>query len=321
MTGQPDRIAEHDHDLALALVRVPAVRRAQVVHQQQVPRPPGLPAGRPRIGGVDRLHHVLGNRSKRAAAGVPLGHTLRLPYCGFGDGVSGLSLLEHYLRDSGSGVELPAAVIVETVQAEGGLLVATTAWLQELAELCARWGILLIVDDIQVGCGRTGGFFSFEEAGIVPDLVVLSKSISGYGLPMALTLLRPDLDVWQPGEHNGTFRGNCLAFATATAALQSYWPDRDLEKQTVARGEHVRLRLGTLGLPVRGRGLINGLVLPDPAQARAVCDESFRRGLIVETSGSSGEVVKLLPPLTIPDADLDAGLDTLCVAVRAVQAA
>src|SRR5690606_5756035 len=129
------------------------------------------------------------------------------------------------LQDSGSGLNAPAAVIVETVQREGGVNAARLSWLRRPSELCEEYDLLLVVDDIQMGCGRTGKFFSFEEAGIVPDIVCLSKSISGYGIPMSLTLVRPDLDVWQPGEHNGTFRGISPAFVTAAAALRLYWSD------------------------------------------------------------------------------------------------
>ena len=127
-----------------------------------------------------------------------------------------------------------AAVIVETVQGEGGLYAASVAWLQRLEECCRRHGALLIVDDIQAGCGRTGTFFSFEPAGISPDIICLSKSISGSGLPMALTLIRPELDLWLPGEHNGTFRGNNAAFITAAAALD-WWTDDTCLRKSPAR--------------------------------------------------------------------------------------
>ncbi|MFE1265684.1 aminotransferase class III-fold pyridoxal phosphate-dependent enzyme [Streptomyces albogriseolus] len=116
-----------------------------------------------------------------------------------------------------------AAVVVETVQGEGGVNPARPAWLRTLASWTQDHGTLLIVDDIQMGCGRTGPFFSFERAGIVPDLVCLSKSISGYGMPMALTLLRPEYDVWKPGEHDGTFRGYNPAFVTAARTLELFW--------------------------------------------------------------------------------------------------
>ncbi|MFF9498503.1 diaminobutyrate--2-oxoglutarate transaminase [Streptomyces sp. NPDC014656] len=268
---------------------------------------------------------VTGNASKRAGAGVPLGHTWRLPYDGFAGGqVSGLKLLDSMLGDRSSGLDLPAAVIVETVQGEGGVNPAGPAWLADLAELCERRGILLVVDDVQMGCGRTGPFFSFEAAGITPDIVCLSKSLSGYGLPMALTLFRTELDVWQPGEHNGTFRGNNPAFVTAAAALREFWADSALEKQTEARGALLDERLGELAerYPAhvcghRGRGLAWGLAFRDAPVARRVADAAFARGLLVETSGSEDEVVKLLPPLTATDDELDEGLALLAESVAA----
>lgn len=159
---------------------------------------------------------VTGNSMKRAGAGIPLVHATPMPFDNYlGGAVEDFSWFERVLDDSGSGLNLPAAVIVETVQGEGGVNVARAEWLRALSELCRRRDILLIVDDVQMGCGRTGEFFSFEEAGIKPDIVTLSKSISGYGLPLALVLIRRDLDVWSPGEHNGTFRGNNPAFVTA----------------------------------------------------------------------------------------------------------
>jgi diaminobutyrate-2-oxoglutarate transaminase len=184
---------------------------------------------------------------------------------------------------------------------------------------------VLIVDDVQMGCGRTGGFFSFEEAGIVPDLVCLSKSISGYGLPLALTLIRPSLDVWSPGEHNGTFRGLSPAFVTGAAALRAYWADDALERQTSARGSRIAAALAALagsvlGTPVtaRGRGMAHGLDFGDEEIAGKVASMAFRLGLLVETAGPRGEVVKLLPPLTITDDELDHGLALLTNAVHAI---
>ncbi|MEU5696347.1 diaminobutyrate--2-oxoglutarate transaminase [Actinosynnema sp. NPDC020468] len=268
---------------------------------------------------------VTGNAAKRAGAGVALGHTWRLPYDGFAGGeVSGLKLLDSMLADSSSGLDLPAAVVVETVQGEGGVNVAGPTWLADLAELCDRRGILLILDDIQMGCGRTGPFFSFEVAGITPDVVCLSKSISGYGLPMSLTLFRTELDVWQPGEHNGTFRGNNPAFVTATAALREFWSDGALEKQTQERALLFEENLGELAdrhvghvASARGRGLVWGLPFRDPAAARKAADTAFARGLLVETSGSYDEVVKLMPPLTATDGELAEGLDIVRHAVAA----
>ncbi|WP_443076065.1 diaminobutyrate--2-oxoglutarate transaminase [Streptomyces sp. SP18ES09] len=267
---------------------------------------------------------VTGNAAKRAGAGVPLHHAARMPFDDYLDGqVTDFLWFERLLDDAGSGLDQPAAVIVETVQGEGGINVARAEWLRGLAELCRRHGMLLIVDDIQMGCGRTGDFFSFEEAGITPDIVTLSKSISGYGLPMSLCLFRPELDVWEPGEHNGTFRGNNPAFVTATAALDTYWRDDALRRRTLDRAERVERALldlcggdGDTGLTVRGRGLVWGLEFADGERAGAVCRRAFETGLLLETSGPRGEVVKLLPPLTVTDDELDEGLGILARAVR-----
>lgn len=269
---------------------------------------------------------VTGNAFHRRGAGVPLPFTTPMPFDqALGGQTPDFLWLERLLGDRGSGLDHPAAVIVETVQGEGGINVASTSWLQGLAALCHRHGMLLIVDDIQMGCGRTGPFFSFEEAGITPDLVCLSKSIGGYGLPLALTLIRPDLDIWQPGEHNGTFRGFNLAFVAGTAALRAYWSDDRLEQATRARGDRVAAALAALATSVggtsvsaRGRGLAQGLVFGNGDLAGKVCAAAFERGLLVETAGSAGQVVKLLPALTITDAELDQGLAILADAVPAV---
>ncbi|MFF9193726.1 diaminobutyrate--2-oxoglutarate transaminase [Streptomyces sp. NPDC014779] len=265
-----------------------------------------------------------GNSAKRAGAGVPLAHVTRMPYDHYLDGrMPDFLWFERLLDDPGSGLDHPAAVIVETVQGEGGINVARAEWLRGLADLCRRHDMLLIVDDVQMGCGRTGDFFSFEEAGITPDIVTLSKSISGYGLPMALCLFRSELDQWRPGEHNGTFRGNNPAFVTATAALETYWSDDTLRDRTLARAARIEAALGELvgddgrsGLAVRGRGLVWGLEFADGERAAAVCRRSFELGLLLETSGPHDEVVKLLPPLTATDDELDEGLGILARSVR-----
>ncbi len=266
---------------------------------------------------------VTGNPVHRRSAGLPLIGATSVPFDGY-DGQHRPEHLARLLADPGSGLDRPAAVIVETVQAEGGVNVASAQWLRALAQLCRKHEILLIVDDIQAGCGRTGAFFSFEDAGVVPDLVCLSKSIGGYGLPLTLLLVRPDLDVWQPGAHSGTFRGVNPAFVTATAALRTYWQDDVLEKTTRAREELIGNGLRAIvrahpgaGLSARGRGLIHGLEV-GPGLADAVSDEAAERSLLVETAGSRGEVVKLLPPLTSTDAELTEGLAILDESVRAV---
>lgn len=267
---------------------------------------------------------VTGNAMKRAGAGIPLVHSTPMPFDNYlGEGAEDFQWFARLLDDSGSGLNRPAAVIVETVQGEGGVNVARPEWLRALADLCKQRDILLIVDDVQMGCGRTGPFFSFEIAGIQPDIVTLSKSIGGYGLPLALTLFKRDLDVWAPGEHNGTFRGNNPAFVTARVALEQYWSDDHLERSVVAKGELLyhaldQLALGFQGVSTRGRGLVRGLVFDDASQADKVAQHAFEHGLLVETAGPQDEVVKLLPPLTITQDELEHGLGILVDATVAV---
>jgi diaminobutyrate-2-oxoglutarate transaminase len=260
---------------------------------------------------------VTGNSMKREGAGIPLTNSSKIPYDDYFDGeVPDFLWLERVLEDSGSGVDKPAAVIVETVQGEGGLRAARAEWLRALSDLCKKHEILLIVDDVQAGCGRTGSFFSFEEAGIEPDIVCLSKSISGSGLPLALTLFRPELDVWEPGEHNGTFRGNNPAFVTATAAIKNFWADNEFQNQLADTIAELHQRLDTIvekaeGASIRGRGLLAGLHFEDTEVAEKVAAYAFERGLLLETSGAEDEVIKIMPPLTIDSRDLEAGLDII----------
>jgi len=269
---------------------------------------------------------VTGNEMKRRGAGIPLSNATSMPYDGFlGDDVDTIDYLEAYFQADGSGIEAPAAVIVETVQAEGGINVASDGWLRRLATLCREHDTLLIVDDIQAGCGRTGPFFSFEPAGIEPDMVCLSKSLSGYGLPMAVLLLRPELDEWSPGEHNGTFRGHNPAFVTASEAIERYWRDHTLTRAVEASGEVVASCLEELAAAypeakgeVRGRGMLRGLFCDVEGLAEEVCAAAFRRGLVLETSGPLSDVIKVMPPLTIDEATLADGLDILRASLAGV---
>lgn len=263
-----------------------------------------------------------GNAGKRAGAGVPLSHVSHEPYDGyFGPDVDTAELLDQRLSDPSSGLDAPAAFLVETVQGEGGLKAASGEWLQKIAAVAKKHGALLIVDDIQAGCGRTGHFFSFEEAGIVPDMVTLAKSLSGMGLPFALTLFHPELDQWSPGEHNGTFRGNNHAFVTATAALRHFWSDDGFQEDVQRRGDLLADRLGRMaaehGLLTRGRGMMRGIDVGSGETAARITAAAFERGLIIETSGAHDEIVKVLAPLIIDDALFAQGLDILEECVRA----
>lgn len=260
---------------------------------------------------------VTANRAYRHESWVQRLDVSFLPFDGYlGPAADTLAYLRRALADASSGVDVPAAIILETVQAEGGVNLARDSWLQGVAALCREYKILLIVDDIQVGCGRTGSFFSYERAGLCPDIVALSKAISGCGLPLSLLLIKPEYDVWKPGQHTGTFRGNNLAFVTATVALD-HWATPDFADQVVARGQSLARHLGTLReefpelVASRGVGLIHGLEFADAARCQAVAREAFRQGLIIESCGSGKNVLKFLPPLVIDDATLDEAISIL----------
>ncbi|SFM62771.1 diaminobutyrate aminotransferase apoenzyme [Pseudonocardia ammonioxydans] len=269
---------------------------------------------------------VTGNSMKRGGAGIPLVHSTPMPFDNYFDGkMPDFLWFEKVLDDAGSSLNEPAAVIVETVQGEGGLNPARIEWLQGLEDLCRRKGLLLIVDDVQMGCGRTGPFFSFEVAGIKPDIVTISKSISGYGLPMALVLMKPEHDQWGPGEHNGTFRGNNPAFVTATHTLRTWWTDDTLEKDTVRKGEKIeegfnRIIADNRGTEMfaKGRGLARGIQFEDEGLAEKVAGKAFEQRLLLETAGPNDEVLKLLPPLTTSDDEIDEGLAIIGESVRTV---
>lgn len=263
------------------------------------------------------------NSESRAAAGVPLSNVTFVPFPRSSDGLESITRMEFLLQDGHSGIEKPAAVIFETVQAEGGINVASIRWMQQLRELCDRHDIVLICDDIQVGCHRTGPFFSFERAGIIPDIVVLSKSISGLGLPMSLVLLKPELDVWQPGEHTGTFRGNQTAFVGAKAAIE-YSSNSNLEaevkKKEAFLREFLTAHVAAIDerIEVRGVGMIWGIDLSRAGGskvAKAVATQCFEDGMIIERAGRGDTVVKLLPPLTIQPDLLAQGCQILARAI------
>jgi len=264
-----------------------------------------------------------GSRKRRVAAGVPLHEVIRLPFDGYGRvGFDGLDYLQAALDDPSSGIDAPAAVLLEVVQGEGGLNAASAAWLQRVQSICRERGILFIVDDIQAGCGRTGPFFSFDGLGVQPDIVCLAKSIGGYGLPLALILIKPWCDRQEPGEHAGTFRGNNLAFVTGAAAL-SFWTDTAFLDQhrmnCDALNEWLQRLPGAWGVQsTPGRGMMRGMAWGDPTIAGKVSAAAFERGVIIETCGGSGQVLKLMPPLVIEPEALRSGLRIIAEAIAAV---
>lgn len=256
--------------------------------------------------------------------GISLPGVSRMPFDSYlGQDIDTADLLDLLLSDPSSGIDPPAAILLETVQGEGGLNSASTSWMRRIAGIAKRHGALLIVDDIQAGCGRTGTFFSFEQMGIVPDIVILSKSISGFGLPMAIVLIKPEYDLWRPAEHNGTFRGNAHAFVTARVALEKFWSDQAFSETVFSKGEVISMYLRRIaelipGSYLKGRGMMQGISVESGELADKICHQCFKRGLIIETSGSHGEVVKVMAPLTTPMNLLERGLGMLLDAAAEV---
>ena len=261
------------------------------------------------------------DKDSRKGAGIPLEYVTHIPAPYMFENLDTISYMETLLTDDHSGVEKPAALIIETVQAEGGIHVFDAAWLQGVRDLCDRHDILLIVDDIQVGCARTGTFFSFERANIIPDIVVLSKSIGGIGLPFALTLFKPELDIWSPGEHNGTFRGNQLAIVAAKAGLEymlKHHIEAEVQRKSILIKDYLTKHIPSDKASVRGIGMIWGIDVYCGEYSAAITKKCFENGLIIERAGRDNSVVKLMPALTIPDQQLLDGLAIICQAVKSV---
>lgn len=265
--------------------------------------------------------------SGRAREGLTgrLDGVVRLPFDAYhGAGRQDLERFAAMVEDPSGGIEPVAAIIVETVQGEGGLNVASTAWLRCLRDIATRIGAILIVDDIQAGCGRTGRFFSFEDADIVPDIVCLAKSISGGGLPMSLLLIDPAIDSWRPGEHNGTFRGNSLAFVTARAAL-NLWSDAEFLAGLTIRSAMLERWLIEIcaNFPHfivrrKGCGMMAGFECLSPELARRICQEATKRRLLLEACGPNDEVVKIMAPLNVDLSVFEEGLNRLAATIADV---
>ena len=259
---------------------------------------------------------ITGNTGVRAGTIGSLNNVTFMPYpYGFMESFDTIEYMQSVLNDVNSGIEKPAAIIFETVQAEGGVVVAPIEWMQRLRKLCDENDILLICDDIQVGCNRTGSFFSFERANIVPDMVTLSKSISGYGFPMSLLLIKPELDIWEPGEHNGTFRGNQLAFIGATAALEykgNINLEQDVKEKELFLKSYLAQQIAPISdkIEIRGIGMIWGIDVKNlggKSLAKTITSCCFEKGLIVEVAGRNSTVIKILPPLIIDMVTLQKG--------------
>ena len=265
------------------------------------------------------------DRCSREGAGQPLANVTHIPAPDMFPGLDTIAYMERLITDDHSGVEKPAAVVLETVQADGGINVFSADWLRALRDLCDRHDILLITDDIQVGCGRTGNFFSFERAGIVPDVVTISKSIGGCGMPLAMVLFKPELDIWEPGQHTGTFRGNQLALIAGKAGLEMY-AEKNLSEKVKRNGElvdkFIREEICTLDSRIchRGIGVICGLDFSgfDKDMTKPLIAACFRNGVIVERVGRDNAVLKIMPPLVIEEDLLLKGLQIIRDSVKEI---
>ena len=258
--------------------------------------------------------------SSRAGAGVPLTNVTHIPAPYMFPELDTLNYIETLLTDDHSGVDKPAAIVLETVQADGGINVFDVEWLKGIRAICDKHDILMVVDDVQVGCARTGTFFSFERAGIVPDIVTQSKSIGGEGMPFALVLIRPELDLWEPGEHNGTFRGYQLSMIAAKAGLEVMLNEHVEERvqklsAVIAQAMEEIQALSPEKIKTRGMGFVWGVDFwrfdHDGVTSKKVLDECFKNGLIVERVGRGNTVVKVMPELLIEEETLKKGLDIL----------
>lgn len=264
---------------------------------------------------------------------MPYPYALRCPFGTDGSQTDKLSIdyLRNVLSDPESGVTRPAAVIVEVVQGEGGCIPASAHWLRELRHITRQHDVALIVDEVQTGLGRTGHMFAIQDAGIVPDVLVLSKAIGG-GYPMSVMIYHKRLDTWLPGMHAGTFRGNQIGMVAGTVAMQIIQRD-GLAGQAARRGELLMAGLQRIArdfpflAEVRGRGLMVGVEVAytdsalrpapaDAALAKAIKKQCFEQGLILETGGRHGAVLRFLPPLIITESEIGAVLDRFESSVR-----
>jgi diaminobutyrate-2-oxoglutarate transaminase len=268
---------------------------------------------------------LTGNKGKRGGAGGgSLADVTHMPFEGaLGDNVDSLKMIDAMLSNPSSGIDAPAAFIFEPIQGEGGLNAASDAWMQGIERIARKHGALLIVDDIQAGCGRSGSFFSFEASGIKPDMVTQAKSLSGFGLPFAALLIAPEHDIWKPAEHNGTFRGNTHAFVTARVAIEKFWSDDKFEKSLAEKAVVLTTALKDVadlidGATLKGRGLMQGVDVGSGELAGAICARAYELGLVIETSGAHDEIVKYLAPLTTSEEVMREGFDILLQATRDV---
>lgn len=258
------------------------------------------------------------NDAFRSSAGVSLDNVIRDTF----NDMHALDNLRQKMFDSGSGMLAPAAFLVEAVQAEGGVRVATKEWLQGVQRLANDTGALFIIDDIQAGCGRCGSYFGFDDLDVDPDIVVLAKGLGGMGTPIGMLVNKPEHDkAWAPGQHTGTFRGQGISFVAGRIGLE-YFTDDTFVESVKQKGEVIRKTLDELNskyhlVDVRQKGMILGAEFEDADTAKAIAGKCFEKGLIIGTC-NTGQIVKFIPPLTIEEDKLRLGLAIFAEAVAEV---
>jgi diaminobutyrate-2-oxoglutarate transaminase len=281
---------------------------------------------------------LMGNVTPKSAVSGLTPEVHFLPYpnsarCPFGVGGEAgedliLQYIDNVLCDPESGITKPAMMILEAVQGEGGCIPASNRWLHKIREITLRHDVPLVVDEVQTGFGRTGSMFAHEDSGIVPDAIVLSKALGG-GFPMALLCYNKKYDTWAPGTHAGTFRGNQIAMVSGAATLQ-FIREHKIPKQVQELGNRLQDRLRILAREfdcigdIRGRGLMVGAEIVQPSRgktsaiapldgelAKLIKRECFTRGVIIETGGRFGAVLRFLPPLTISGEEIDEAMGVL----------
>ena len=240
--------------------------------------------------------------------------------------------LERVLSDSHSGYMKPAAVILESVQGEGGTIIPTTRFMKRIREICDKHDVLMICDEIQAGLGRTGKMFAFQHFGIVPDIITMSKALGGLGFPISAIAYREKLNNWPTGKTIGTFRGNMVAFAAGATAL-SWMAENDIPERALDLGSKALISLKKLEEEssivgeVRGIGLMIAIEMvkdsesrePAADYARMLRKYGHQRGVMIEIGGHHGNVARLLPPLVITEEYLMKGLEILSDVIRDIE--
>lgn len=239
--------------------------------------------------------------------------------------------LEHVIRDPDTGATSPGSALIEPIQGEGGIVVPPDGYLQEVRRICTKYGLILIMDEIQTGFARTGRMFCCENSGVTPDILTASKTMGG-GLPLAALIIKEEIDTWPSGAHVGTFRGNLLSCAAGLAAI-NFIENNELISRAQALGEKAmdRVKSATEGIPfagdVRGKGLFVGVEFvkdkktkePAPEILKEIQEKCFQRGLLLWKGGRWNNVARFMPALVITDGLLDQGIDIFEEVIKSVR--